>query len=145
MKKCLKIFLLIIFINFIFIFSSNVFADNISLNISSNNALLMDYDSGKILYEKNIYEEVYPASTTKIMTAILVLENCDLKDTVTVSSTAVNNVEFGYVTGNLKVGETFTVEQMLYTLMVASANDAAFVLAEKVSRFCRGIRRFNEF
>jgi len=135
MKKSLKIFLLIILINFIFIFYSNVFAEEISLNISSNNALLMDYDSGKILYEKNIYEEVYPASTTKIMTAILVLENCDLKDTVTVSSSAVNNVEFGYVTGNLKSGETFTVEQMLYTLMVASANDAAYVLAEKVSRF----------
>ncbi|MBE5820905.1 MAG: D-alanyl-D-alanine carboxypeptidase [Clostridiales bacterium] len=135
MKKSLKIFLLIILINFIFIFCSNVFAEEISLNISSNNALLMDYDSGKILYEKNIYEEVYPASTTKIMTAILVLENCDLKDTVTVSSSAVNNVEFGYVTGNLKPGETFTVEQMLYTLMVASANDAAYVLAEKVSRF----------
>lgn len=135
MKKSLKIFLLIILINFIFIFCSNVFAEEISLNISSNNALLMDYDSGKILYEKNIYEEIYPASTTKIMTAILVLENCDLKDTVTVSSSAVNNVEFGYVTGNLKSGETFTVEQMLYTLMVASANDAAYVLAEKVSRF----------
>ncbi|MBQ6992018.1 MAG: D-alanyl-D-alanine carboxypeptidase [Clostridia bacterium] len=135
MKKSLKIFLLIILINFIFIFCSNVFAEEISLNISSNNALLMDYDSGKILYEKNIYEEVYPASTTKIMTAILVLENCDLKDTVTVTSSAVNNVEFGYVTGNLKPGETFTVEQMLYTLMVASANDAAYVLAEKVSRF----------
>ncbi len=137
MKKSLKIFLLIILINFIFLFYSNVFAEEISLNISSNNALLMDYDSGKILYEKNIYEEVYPASTTKIMTSILVLENCDLKDTVTVSSSAVNNVEFGYVTGNLKSGEIFTVEQMLYTLMVASANDAAYVLAEKVSRFSR--------
>jgi len=145
MKKSLKIFLLIILINFIFIFCSNVFAEEISLNISSNNALLMDYDSGKILYEKNIYEEVYPASTTKIMTAILVLENCDLKDTVTVSSSAVNNVEFGYVTGNLKPGETFTVEQMLYTLMVASANDAAYVLAEKVSRFSWSLCWIDEF
>ena len=139
MKKCFKITLLIIFINFIFIFSSNVFAKEISLDISSNNALLMDYETGKILYEKNINEEVYPASTTKIMTAILVLENCDLKDSITVSSSSVNNVEFGYVTGNLKIGETFTVEQMLYTLMVASANDAAFVLAEKVARFARSI------
>lgn len=137
MKKCLKIIFLILLINFIFF--SNVFAEEISLNISSNNALLMDCNSGKILYEKNIYEKVYPASTTKIMTAILVLENCDLNDTVSVSSTAVNNVEFGYVTGNLKAGETFTVEQMLYTLMVASANDAAYVLAEKVSRIIRSI------
>ena len=137
MKKCSKIIFLIILINFIFF--SNVFAEEIPLNISSNNALLMDYNSGKILYEKNIYDKVYPASTTKIMTAILVLENCDLNDTVSVSSTAVNNVEFGYVTGNLKAGETFTVEQMLYTLMVASANDAAYVLAEKVSRIIRSI------
>lgn len=142
MRKCLKIILLIIFIHFIF--CSNVFAEEGALEVSSNNAILMDYETGKILYEKNIHEKVYPASTTKIMTAILVLENCDLKDTVTVSSSAVNNVEFGYVTGNLKVGETFTVEQMLYTLMVASANDAAFVLAEKVSRFTRSICRFNE-
>lgn len=140
MKKYLKIILLIILINFIFLFYSNVLAEEIPLNISSNNALLMDYNSGKILYEKNIYEKVYPASTTKIMTALLTLENCNLNDTVSVSSTAVNSVEFGYVTGNLKSGETFTVEQMLYTLMVASANDAAYVLAEKVSRFIRSIR-----
>lgn len=145
MKKYLKIILLIILINFIFLFYSNVLAEEIPLNISSNNALLMDYNSGKVLYEKNIYEKVYPASTTKIMTAILVLENCDLNDTVSVSSTAVNSVEFGYVTGNLKSGETFTVEQMLYTLMVASANDAAYVLAEKVSRFIRNICGINEF
>ncbi len=105
----------------------------------------MDYESGKILYEKNINEKVYPASTTKIMTAILVLENCKLNDSVTVSSSAINSVEFGYVTGNLKVGETFTVEQMLYTLMVASANDAAFVLAEKVSRFDGSFCRTYEF
>lgn len=116
------------------VFSSFVSADEESLpDISSPSALLMDYSSGKILYEKNINEKRYPASLTKIMTAIIVLENCELSDTATVSYDAVMSLSSGYVTANLQVGEELTIEQLLYVLMVGSSNDAAIVLAEHVS------------
>lgn len=116
------------------VFSSFVNADEESLpDISSPSALLMDYSSGKILYEKNINEKRYPASLTKIMTAIIVLENCELSDTATVSYDAVMSLSSGYVTANLQVGEELTIEQLLYVLMVGSSNDAAIVLAEHVS------------
>lgn len=76
---------------------------------------------------------MYPASITKVLTAIVVMENCNLDDTVTVNQTAINSVEYGYITANLKAGETFTVEQLLNILIVSSANDAALVLAEHIS------------
>lgn len=104
-----------------------------SPNISSPAALLMDSSSGKILYEKNMSEKRYPASLTKVMTAIVVLENCNLEDIATVSYDAVMSLSSGYVTANLQIGEELTVEQLLYVLMVGSSNDAAIVLAEHVS------------
>ena len=103
------------------------------LEITSPSAILIELNSGKVLYEKNIHEKMYPASITKILTAIIVIENCDLNDTVTVSNDAIMAVPFGYVTANLQAGETFTVEQLLYVLMVGSSNDSALVLAEHVS------------
>lgn len=102
-------------------------------NISSPSAILMDLNTGKILYEKNIDQKMYPASLTKVMTAVIVLENCDLNDIATVSYDAVMSLSSGYVTANLQIGEELTVEQLLYVLMVGSSNDAAIVLAEHVS------------
>lgn len=115
------------------IFSPFVNAEEEIPDIASPSALLMDYSSGKILYEKNINEKRYPASLTKIMTAIIVLENCELSDIATVSYDAVMSLSSGYVTANLQIGEELTVEQLLYVLMVGSSNDAAIVLAEHVS------------
>lgn len=137
MKKSFvsKLFVcLLLFLSLIMFFSPFVNAEEETLpDISSPSALLMDYSSGKILYEKNIYEKRYPASLTKIMTAIIVLENCDLSDIATVSYDAVMSLSSGYVTANLQVGEELTIEQLLYVLMVGSSNDAAIVLAEHVS------------
>lgn len=102
-------------------------------NIESPVAILMEESTGKIIYEKNINEKVYPASLTKILTAIVVLENCKLEEVATASYDAIMGVEYGYVTGNLQVGEELTIEQLLNVLLIASANDAARVLAEYVS------------
>lgn len=125
---------LLLFLSLIMFFSPFVNAEEETVpDISSPSALLMDYSSGKILYEKNIYEKRYPASLTKIMTAIIVLENCNLSDIATVSYDAVMSLSSGYVTANLQVGEELTVEQLLYVLMVGSSNDAAIVLAEHIS------------
>lgn len=137
MKKSFinKLFVcLLLFLSLMMFFSPFVNAEEVTVpDISSPSALLMDYSSGKILYEKNIYEKRYPASLTKIMTAIIVLENCNLSDIATVSYDAVMSLSSGYVTANLQVGEELTVEQLLYVLMVGSSNDAAIVLAEHVS------------
>ena len=114
-------------------FISSVYAEDQSLNLDSPVALLMDLKTGKILYEKEIDKKMYPASLTKVLTAIIVLENCDLNEVATVSYDAVMDIASGYVTANLQVGEELTVEQLLYVLMVGSSNDAAVVLAEHVS------------
>ena len=75
---------------------------------------------------------MYPASTTKIVTAILTLENCNLDEVVTVSYDAVMSIPDGYSSAFLQIGEQLTVEQLLQLLLIHSANDAANVLAEYV-------------
>lgn len=130
-KFCVCLFLLLLLNT---VFSPFVNAnEEASPDISSPAALLMDSSSGKVLYKKNMNEKRYPASLTKVMTAIVVLENCDLEDSATVSYDAVMSLSSGYVTANLQIGEELTVEQLLYVLMVGSSNDAAIVLAEHVS------------
>ena len=81
--------------------------------ITAPNLILANSDSGKILYERNAEERIYPASITKLMTAILVVEKCKLNDVVTVSENAVKIVPFGYVNANLKAGEKLTVDNLL--------------------------------
>lgn len=101
-------------------------------DIKATSAVLVDSASGRILYEKEAKAKCYPASTTKIMTGLLALENLNLGDAVTASATAVDVDRDGSNMGILE-GEILTVEQLLYGLMVHSANDAANVLAEAVS------------
>ena len=100
--------------------------------ITSGTAILIDNKTNRVLYDKNANERMFPASTTKIMTAILVLENCDLDETVNSSYDALMNIPEGYVTAEIQGEEQFTVEQLLEMLLVHSANDAANVLAEYV-------------
>lgn len=107
-------------------------------NITAPNLILANTDSGKILYERNAEERIYPASITKLMTAILVVEKCQLNDVVTVSENAVKIVPFGYVNANLKAGEKLTVDNLLNAMLIPSANDAANVLAEHVGGSIEG-------
>ena len=101
-------------------------------DIEAPNLLLAQTDTGKILYERQADKKIYPASTTKLMTAILVVENCELDEIVTVSENAVKSVPPDYVTANLQVGEELTVNDLMYVMLIPSANDAAYVLAEHV-------------
>lgn len=73
------------------------------LTIYSDCILMIEKETGDILYEKNAYEKMYPASTTKILSAIIVLESCDLNEIATVSSTALNAVPATYTTSNIQV------------------------------------------
>ena len=99
----------------------------------SKAAILMDADTGAILYEKNSRERNYPASTTKILTGLLVCRNAGLSEQVVFSKEAANSVEYGDATLSTKEGEIYTVEQALYGLLLYSANEIAYALAEHVS------------
>jgi len=100
------------------------------LYLSAKSAVLIDAHSGKVLYSYNENERLPMASTTKIMTAITALEECDIDDIVTVSVNAVG-IEGSSV--YLVKGEKLTLEQLLYALMLESANDAAVAIAIHVS------------
>ena len=128
-----KILLILILIFFIIGGVNFSFADNQNSipSINGASAILIDNRTNKVLYSKNEDTKMFPASTTKIMTAIITLENCSLDEQATASFDAVNIPE-GYATADIKIGETFTVEQLLEMLLVHSANDAANVLAEHV-------------
>ena len=132
LKKFFICLFILLSFNFVLLYNVNATDENFP-DIASPSALLMDLNSGKILYEKNINEKMYPASLTKVMTAILALENCELNEVATVSYNSVMSISPGYVSANLQVGEELTIEQLLYVLMVGSANDAAVVLAEHIS------------
>jgi serine-type D-Ala-D-Ala carboxypeptidase (penicillin-binding protein 5/6) len=95
--------------------------------IDSPAAIVIDMDSGRVLYEWDAYEQRRMASTTKIMTAILVLENMDLDTKITASKNAANTIEPKYW---LYEGDVLTVEEFLYAMMLRSANAAAVALAE---------------
>jgi D-alanyl-D-alanine carboxypeptidase len=90
-------------------------------------------DSKEVLYAKNIHERLYPASTTKIMTALVALENGDLDAQTTVSKEAVTFHESSVSTAKLKEGDVLTLRQLLYALLLPSANDAANVIAEQIA------------
>lgn len=99
-------------------------------NLYAQSAVLMDADSGRILFAKNGQEERAMASTTKIMTCILALENADLATRVSVSAEAAAQPE---VKLGMREGQEFYLEDMLYSLMLESHNDAAVAVAEAVS------------
>jgi len=104
--------------------------------VEGTSAILMDAASGNILYEKNAHEKRDPASVTKIVTCLVVIETMDLDEQITVDFDVSNSG----TSIDIKKGETFTVEQLLYALMLPSANDAAVVLAKaaggSIDNFC---------
>ena len=101
--------------------------------IGAEAAILIEADTGTILYSKNIYEHLYPASITKLMTGLLAYERLSMDDMVPFSATAVYSIEYGSASIGIDPGEAMTVEQSLYALFVASANEVAAGLAEKIA------------
>lgn len=100
--------------------------------IQAEGAVLLDAATGNVLYEKNGNTKYFPASITKLMTALLVIENCNLDDVVTFSATATTNLEAGAVSLNIVEGDKLTVRQSLYAILLKSANEVANGLAEHV-------------
>lgn len=105
---------------------------------------LFDITAQTVPYCKNVYTKMYPASTTKIVTALLILENCKLDEVVTVSENA-TKLPNGAVGCRLKAGDQITVEQLLYGLLLVSGNDCAIALAEHMSQTVEGFaQKMNE-
>ncbi|MCX7695516.1 MAG: D-alanyl-D-alanine carboxypeptidase [Caloramator sp.] len=131
MKKRLSVILLTVLLIFIFTYQSRA-AVNIEPNMNCKSAILMEFSTGKILYEYKSHEKLAPASVTKIMTMLLVMEAIDsgkikLTDKVVVSE---NAKRLGGSTMYLETGEVRTVEELLKGAAVESANDACVALAE---------------
>ena len=101
-------------------------------DISSTAAIVMETSTNTVLYSKNADQALYPASAVKVMTCLLALENSSLDDQVTMTATGVSGVTDGGANISSQLDEVFTMEQCLYAIMVASANDIALQVAEHV-------------
>ena len=106
--------------------------------IQAKAALLVDANTGRMVYGKNEHEELYPASLTKIMTALLTLEAVDggqlsMDQQITVTESALEGLAADGSTAGIRAGEVLTVEQLLECMLIVSANEACNILAEQVS------------
>ncbi|MCR5784956.1 MAG: D-alanyl-D-alanine carboxypeptidase [Eubacterium sp.] len=129
--KILSVFLALSMV--ISVYSVPVYADESwpsDVDIESPSAIVMDISTGTVLYEKNADEQLYPASITKIMTALLAVENNDMDEEVTFSYEAVYETEGSSIARD--VGEVMTLEECLYGMMLESANECAYAIAEHV-------------
>lgn len=127
-KKAQRV--LIVVAVFLFFFIS--VQRSLAVEVSAPSAVLIDAQTGKVLYEKNSHQRRAPASTTKIMTSIIVLEHGNLADVVKVGKRAKERAA-GESSAWLEVGEVQTLEDILYAILVKSANDAAVAAAEHIS------------
>ncbi len=122
---------LILSVIVLFYSGRTVFAEEISESeLYAKAAVLMDADSGRILYEKNSETPLANASTTKILTCIVILENCSLDDVTEVSTNAASQPK---VRLGMQSGQKFVIRDLLYALMLESFNDCAVALAEHMS------------
>jgi D-alanyl-D-alanine carboxypeptidase (penicillin-binding protein 5/6) len=127
MKKA-RLVMLVTFL-FHFVFSAEAAAEDTDLTIASESAILIDAKTGYVIYEKNSQKQMYPASITKLVTAIVALESADPKELVVVSEKA-RNVEGTRV--YLEPGETVTLHKLLQGLLINSGNDAGVAIAEHI-------------
>ena len=117
---------LIIYMNTITVFA----APRWNGSIVSETAVVMDGQSGQIIYNKNAHQKMYPASTTKILTGLLAVEYGNMADNITYSHDAIYGIERGSSHASISVGEVLTLEQSMYALSIESANDAAAGIGE---------------
>lgn len=107
-------------------------ADDHTFSSEAESALLIDITNDKVIAAQDSLKKVYPASTTKVLTALLTLENCDLSETVKLK----NNIKFhenGVVAVGFKKGDEVKIDGLLNALLIESANDAAVVLARHIA------------
>ncbi|MBQ2802849.1 MAG: D-alanyl-D-alanine carboxypeptidase [Lachnospiraceae bacterium] len=101
--------------------------------VSAESAILIEAQTGTILYEKNIHQKQYPASTTKILTTLIASERCKLDEMVTFSHDAVFDIDRGSNHIAIDEGEKLTMEQCLNAILIRSANEVSLAVAEHIS------------
>ncbi len=101
--------------------------------IGAQSAILLEANTGVILYAKNVDERLFPASTTKIMTCLLAVENCRIDETIPFSANAVFSIEPGSSNIGMDVGQSMPLEECLYGLLTGSANEVANAVAEHIA------------
>ena len=109
--------------------------------IGAEAAILMDADTGAILYAKNIHEQLYPASVTKIMTGLLAMENSSMDEVLTFSHNAVYSVPWDGCQMGMSEGEQITMEECLGGMLCHSANEAANGVAEHIGGSIEGFAK----
>lgn len=132
MRKIILFFTTIVVINSLFISKSFGESNLSSPSVASEAAILIEANSGQVLYDKNSQSQMYPASVTKIATAIYAIETGDLNDIVTISNNAsARNVEG--TTVFLEEGEEVSLKKLIQGLLINSGNDAGVAIAEHLS------------
>ena len=101
-------------------------------DINSTTGVLIEASTGTVLFNKSMDQQMYPASITKVLTTLVVLENGNMSDPVTMTQTGVNYAVGGSANQGTRVGEVFTLEQLVYGTMLASANDMATQMGEYI-------------
>ncbi|MFT8350387.1 D-alanyl-D-alanine carboxypeptidase family protein [Clostridium saccharoperbutylacetonicum] len=139
MKKCIKSIAIILFsLIFIQSLSLNVYAENITgtnFKVNARSAIALDKETGTILFEQNAYELVPMASTTKILTSLIAIEqgNLDKKVTISKKAASIRGSRVGY-----KAGEEIALKELVFGLMFKSGNDAAIAIAEELGGSIEG-------
>ena len=133
MKKKLRaaILLAVMILNILAVSMTAYAAEEPVLN--SKAGIVMNADTGEVLWSQDAKTTYFPASITKVMTALLVMENCKMDDVVTFSKAATTNLESGATTAQISAGDKLTVKECLYALMLKSANEVANGLAEHIA------------
>jgi D-alanyl-D-alanine carboxypeptidase len=124
----------ILIITSLFISTLAIYATGNQPSIGSESAVLIDGDTGQVLYQKNAHKSMYPASITKLMTALLAIESLNPEDTITFSEEAIDRVDSGGSRIGIHPGEELTVNDALHGLLLMSANEIANGLAEETSQ-----------
>jgi len=118
--------------------------------VQAHSAIVMEVDSGTVLYAKNAHEVMYPASVTKLLTLLIALQNSEFSDRVEFTEASMSMVRWEYAHIAMQLGEIISMEDALHGLMMASANEVAFAIAETVGENVDGggfdtfIRLMNE-
>lgn len=102
--------------------------------VNGESAIVMDMESGVVIYEKEVDKSQYPASITKLLTALIAIENSEMTDRVVFSEDSVYCLEYGDAHIGMRAGEELSMRDALYGMMLASANEVAYAIAETVGK-----------
>ena len=132
-KKIISLFLALIMLMSSGVFIGGVDAATAKPKVSAHAYVVIDANSGEVIISQNRNKRIYPASTTKLLTAIVAIENCSLSQKIKVKQSILDNIDEDTTVAGLKAGYTYTLEELLNMLLIYSAGDAADIIADAVA------------